>query len=928
MMKHTFLMAFFATITMSISAQVKYSIDASFPTEPLKSTHFIMGNPGSSDKEIVINSQYLTIGGKPFIPVMGEMHLTRVPRKYWEETLLKMKAGGVTIIAFYVFWNHHEEIEGQFNWSGNNDVRAFVKLCQKHDLYAYPRIGPWGHGEARNGGFPDWLLLKTHILERSNHPVYQNYAKRFYHEIAIQLQGLYYKNDGPVIGIQLENEYGRAKEGESHIKWLKETAVAEGMDVPLYTVTGWGGGSVPPFEVVPLWGAYPDAPWADHIHREISEENFCFDLFRNNEKIGDEANKSKPYMTYSQYPYFTCEMGIGVQNTYMRRLVIGSKDGLALATAKLGSGSNLIGYYVFAGGSNPQGVLHSQTEEKEETGYWNHNPDKSYDFQAAIRETGETSDAYREVKKMHYFLADFGAELAPATPILVPRKANEMQLAVRSFGNSGFLFGINYCRYIPRDTRKNVRFELKLPGETLTFPQTGVTIADSSIFIWPFNLKINTINLKYATAQPLCKLKDMLVFFSNTSVRPEFCFDSENISSVIFAGKNIVPHDSKFMVTVDKPGKDALITIYTNDGKVLKCLVLSELEAKQAWVFNAGNQKEFYLSNADLFMNDGKLNLITKTATTYLFKLGTPTNFSVSGKQIVATQEGQFTRYVIENPLRNSVLNADSKSILADVNWLQSNNAEKLVGNQSLFHRFFIKEFSLENTSRIRSAKIYLVPESECRLNVNNRWVTQNITPSVLNELDITGYVDKGENNLYLDFPLTNGQKAFAARVIVEYYNTQHIEFSSDRSWLTKDAYSYPTVLIRSDDYGTPKVVTIPNQFQETALNSWKEWRISVPNTVFDGAHATYLTFSYTGDVARIYNGFQLVADNFNSNTPWRIALNRLDFSPEGRDLQLIITPSHYTRIFQDIPTSEGEMGKALIRDLKVESDYQVVLEK
>jgi len=926
-MKTRLLTILFSLLLISVSAQTKYIIDASRAAVPLQQVHFKMGNPGSTENKILLNSQFITIGGKPVIPVMGEMHLTRVPRKNWEETLLKMKAAGVNVIAFYIFWNHHEEIESQFNWSDNYDVRAFVELCKKLNLYAYPRIGPWAHGEARNGGTPDWILRKTQLKDRSNHPVYQNYVKRFFKEIGIQLNGLYYKDKGPIIGIQLENEYWKAKQGEPHIQWLKETAMNEGMDVPLYTVTAWKNGSVPSFEVIPLWGAYPDAPWASHIHKEMSEENFCFDDSRDNEKIGDETVKAKQYMDYSQYPYFTCEMGIGIQNTYHRRLIIGSRDGLTMVTAKLGSGSNLIGYYVFAGGSNPQGTLHAQTEDQEETGYWNHNPDKSYDFQAAIRETGETSDAYREVKKLHYFLSEFGEELAPASPVLAPKKANDMQLAVRVNGNSGFLFGINYCRYLPREARKNVQFEVQLPGETLLFPSKGVTIPDSAVFIWPFNLKLGGVQLRYATAQPLCKLDDIFVFFANNTVRTEFCFDAQNLSSVSFQGKSVGVKDGKFIVSVPKPGKDAVITVKTVNGQSTQWLVLSEPEARQAWLFKDGDKKEFYLSNGDLYMNDGKLNLITQTSQTSIFKYGAPDKLKVGGKLLKATSEGLFTRYEVEIPVRKIKLNAEPKTILADAEWLQSNDEEKLSDKRIMFHRFFLKEFSLENTSRIRSAILYLGSESAGRLNVNNRWVAQKISPNVINEIDLSAYVEKGENKLYLDFPLTEGTKAFAGRIVVEYYNTQRIEFSTDQSWLTKDLYSYPSELRPAGEFAAPKLVTVPPVFAGADLNDRKEWSIPIPFGVFEGVQSVYLSLSYTGDLGQLYLGHQLMADNFNSNEPWRIALNRLDFSPEGRALKLIITPAHYTRLFQDKPTPASEIGKALINKLKVETDYRVVLE-
>src|SRR5690606_13544704 len=143
------------------------------------------------------------------------------------------------------------EEEGKFNWSGNCNLRRFVELCGQHGMYFLARIGPWCHGECRNGGFPDWLLSKGCKL-RTDDPTYLHYVRILYREIAKQLEGLYYKDGGPIIGIQLENEL---QHGSQHLLTLKRIAQEEGMLAPLYTVTGWGGdggAEFPELEVIPM----------------------------------------------------------------------------------------------------------------------------------------------------------------------------------------------------------------------------------------------------------------------------------------------------------------------------------------------------------------------------------------------------------------------------------------------------------------------------------------------------------------------------------------------------------------------------------------------------------------------------------------------------------------------------------------------------
>ena len=236
-----------------------------------------MGTATNADgHSITVNSRYLMRDGRPWLPVMGEFHFSRFPHQYWEEELLKMQAAGVQVISSYIIWIHHEEIQGQFDWSGDRDLREFVGLCAKHGLLVLIRIGPWAHAEVRNGGFPDWVQRMPR--KRSNDPQYLAAVDSFYRQIAQQVKGQFWKDGGPVIGVQLENEYAwqGADQGAAHILKLKQMAVADGFDVPLYTVTGWDGAIFPPHEVLPVFGGYTDWPWDDSIQKLPPNEVYAF----------------------------------------------------------------------------------------------------------------------------------------------------------------------------------------------------------------------------------------------------------------------------------------------------------------------------------------------------------------------------------------------------------------------------------------------------------------------------------------------------------------------------------------------------------------------------------------------------------------------------------------------------------------------------
>ncbi|MEI6948960.1 beta-galactosidase [Paraflavisolibacter sp. H34] len=146
-----------------------FDINADVPEKKIYSGHLKLGGSNPKGEKIAVNNYYISINNKPVIPVTGEFHYARYPHQYWEESLRKMKAGGITVVPTYIFWNLHEEEEGTFVWTGDKDLRKFIELCKKNNLYALVRIGPFAHGEIRNGGLPDWLLGKP-LNVRMNDP--------------------------------------------------------------------------------------------------------------------------------------------------------------------------------------------------------------------------------------------------------------------------------------------------------------------------------------------------------------------------------------------------------------------------------------------------------------------------------------------------------------------------------------------------------------------------------------------------------------------------------------------------------------------------------------------------------------------------------------------------------------------------------------
>src|SRR6202048_383765 len=342
----------FQTLPCWAQRSTPIRIDASQPYSEPGPARYEGGTAKSpSGSTLTLNSRYLMRDGKPWLPVMGEFHFSRYPESRWEEEILKMKAAGIDIVATYVIWIHHEEIEGQFDWTGQRDLRAFAQLCLKHGMYLEPRIGPWDHAEVRNGGFPDWLLKAGPA--RINYPGYLFHVRTWYGQIAQQLKGLLWKDGGPVIGIQLENEYSNRGPGagEDHILQLKRLAIESGLDVPLYLVTGWDNAVVPERAVIPVYGGgYPDAPWDSSLTKLPPGEVYAF-RFRsrvasNMGGMGGTKPGSTDSSAAAPMPYLTAEIGGGIEDTYHRRPIVHPGDIAAMYPVMLGSGVNLYGTYM------------------------------------------------------------------------------------------------------------------------------------------------------------------------------------------------------------------------------------------------------------------------------------------------------------------------------------------------------------------------------------------------------------------------------------------------------------------------------------------------------------------------------------------------------------------------------------------------------
>lgn len=501
--------------------------------------------------EITFTNYFMELNGRPFFGISGECHFSRVNERQWDDTILKMKMGGINIVSTYIFWNHHEEVEGTFRFDGCRNIRKFIRVCEKHGMYVIVRIGPFDHGEVRNGGLPDWLYGKPFEVRSLDEGFLQG-TRRLYAKLAEQFQGLYYQDGGPIIGTQIENEYMHSAapwemttgvsnewlpgghDGIEYMKTLKSIAQEVGICTPFYTCTGWGKAATPTDEMLPLWGGYAFWPWIfyDYDGEHPLTPEYIYRDNHNNE-VRKTYNFEPTYEPESR-PYACCEMGGGMACYYNYRFLLPYESVDAMANIKLAGGCNFLGYYMYRGGSNPKG---------EKTPYLNECqcPKISYDYQAAIGEFGQLRPSYYRLKALHIFTRNFQEQLCKLVTVLPegsqeikPEDVRTLRFAARTDGKSGFLFLNNYQDHAVCEAKKDEEITLELPDTRLEIK--GISLAAGEEAILPFGMKVGGYHLRYAKAQPLSVIKEggkcVYFFFMPEGMTPEYVWETTDIDAI------------------------------------------------------------------------------------------------------------------------------------------------------------------------------------------------------------------------------------------------------------------------------------------------------------------------------------------------------------------------------------------------------------
>lgn len=187
----------------------------------------------------VVSGKQFLLDGKPYQIISGEMHYTRIPRAYWRDRLRKARAMGLNTVTTYVFWNVHEPRPGVYDFAGENDVAEYIREAQQEGLHVILRPGPYVCAEWDLGGYPSWLLKDRSLVLRSNDPKYIAAMQTWFARLGKEIEPLLLRNGGPIIAVQVENEYGSFGDDHAYMQAVKAALEKSGMGADvLYTADG------------------------------------------------------------------------------------------------------------------------------------------------------------------------------------------------------------------------------------------------------------------------------------------------------------------------------------------------------------------------------------------------------------------------------------------------------------------------------------------------------------------------------------------------------------------------------------------------------------------------------------------------------------------------------------------------------------------
>lgn len=333
------------------------------------------------------------LDGKPFQIISGEIHPARIPREYWRHRIQMVKAMGCNTIAAYIFWNYHETTEGKFDYSSENrDIAAFIKICQEEKMWVLLRPGPYVCAEWDFGGLPTYLLKYPDIKIRCLDERYMKATERYIRSLAAVVKPLQCVNGGPILMVQVENEYGSYGNDKKYLEALRQLWISNGIKVPFYTADG---ATAYMLEAGHLKGT------AVGLDSGSGDNDF------------EQAKKSDP-----DAPAFSSETYPGWLTHWGEKWARPDTNDLKKEVAYLLTNKKSFNFYVIHGGTNFGFTAGANAFSPVQ-----YQPDlTSYDYDAPIDEQGNATAKYHMLRRMIKEAVDYPVPAipAPVTAISIP----------------------------------------------------------------------------------------------------------------------------------------------------------------------------------------------------------------------------------------------------------------------------------------------------------------------------------------------------------------------------------------------------------------------------------------------------------------------------------------------------------------------------
>ncbi|RKP56074.1 beta-galactosidase [Cohnella endophytica] len=353
----------------------------------------------------VIEGNGFAYDGKPMRIISGAMHYFRIVPEYWEDRLRKLKACGFNTVETYVAWNIHEPKEGRFNFEGIADLARFVRLAEKLELFVILRPSPYICAEWEFGGLPSWLLADPSMRLRCSHKPYLDKVDAYYDVLLPKIKPLLCTSGGPVIALQLENEYGSYGNDKSYLAYLRQAMIDRGMDVLLFTSDGsedymLQGGTLPGTLATLNFGSKPEQAFAKLLEYQSDKPLVCMEYWNGWFDHWGDQHHVRGYDDVKEVLDRILRMGASVN------------------------------FYMFHGGTNfgfYNGANHIDFYEPTVT---------SYDYNALLTESGDITDKYRAIREVISQYADVPDE--PLPPDSEKKAYGEVRLTERAFLFSSF----------------------------------------------------------------------------------------------------------------------------------------------------------------------------------------------------------------------------------------------------------------------------------------------------------------------------------------------------------------------------------------------------------------------------------------------------------------------------------------------------------